>query len=68
MSPRPAVQPRVWPYPSLSTESAALTRATALRGRTEQLAVGPGTGSTFTWLNDGPVAREDIHDQDCADR
>jgi hypothetical protein len=51
MSRSPSVQPRVWPYLTVGAVC-GLTWATALRGWMEQLAVGSGTGSTFTWLTE----------------
>jgi len=47
----PAVEPRAWPYPAVGAVC-GLTWATALRGWMEQLAIGSGTGSSFTWLTD----------------
>src|SRR3954454_7561665 len=45
----PAVQCRAWSYPALGAVC-GLTWAAALRGWMEQLAIGSGTGSPFTWL------------------
>ena len=51
MRPSPAVQPPAWPYLAIGAVC-GLSWATALRGWMEQLAIGSGIGSTFTWLTE----------------
>jgi hypothetical protein len=51
MSQPSVVVPQPWPYLAVGAVC-GLTWATALRGWMEQLAIGSGTGSTFTWLTE----------------